>query len=197
MGKLTRPLGIMISAISITTFRQIHYLLAGLPSRTAKRCSRMERERKTRNSALLPAEKLTLWVIPFLSKSQAFISSAFTPCSGGRTILNTTDQSPFSGSKSIFLHSLHLCSPSTPIPCCPELYRRTFFLLSLFLLIFAPLFKILTSMLTLCMDFRPHFIGNLGYKTKVYFIPVFSSNRDHYDHVLCPPASYKIKYFAQ
>lgn len=85
MGKLTRPLGIMISAISITTFRQIHYLLAGLPSRTAKRCSRMERERKTLNSAVLPTEKLTLWVILFLSKSQAFISSAFTPHLGGRT----------------------------------------------------------------------------------------------------------------
>lgn len=35
-------------------------------------------------------------------------------------------------------------------------------------------------MLTLSMDSRPHITANLGYKTQLYFIPVFWSNRDRY-----------------
>lgn len=137
MGKLTRPSGIMISAISITTFRQIHYLLASLPGRTAKHCSRMEWERKTLNSALLPTEKkkkVTLWVILFLSKSQAFISTAFTLYSGGRTWATHNIEHgcsiPLSGCRRIFLHSSHLCSSSILSPCHPKLFSRIFFLAS-------------------------------------------------------------------
>lgn len=109
MGKLTRPLGIMISAISITTFRQIHYLLTGLPSLAAKHCSRMEGERKTLNSAVLPAEKNWHCGSFFsLAKNKLL----FPPLShrtreGGlelHTVLNTTNQSPFSVCKSIFPH---------------------------------------------------------------------------------------------
>lgn len=140
MGKLTRPSGIMISAISITTFRQIHYLLSSLPGRTAKHCSRMERERKTLNSALLPTErKKKNWHCgSFFSLAKAkllFPLFSRRTREGGpelHTILNMADQSPLSGCRRIFLHSSHLCSPGILIPCHPKLYSRTAFFFCLF-----------------------------------------------------------------
>lgn len=192
MGKLTRPSGIMISAISITTFRQIHYLLASLPGRTAKHCSRMEGERKTLNSALLPTEKknkekkLTLWVILFLSKSQAFISTAFTLYSGGRTwAAHNIEHSwsiPHQWVQEDFPARLPPLLPKHPHPLPSQTLQQNFFFsfflplpLTAFTPFFkiltsiAPLFKVFTSMLNLLMDFRPYFIGNLGCKTKGFF----------------------------
>lgn len=116
MGKLTRPVGIMISAISITTFRQIHYLLARLPIHK-------------QNLAAGWREKGKHWIQPFFMQKNWHCGSLFSLAKakllfpllsccaweGGpelHTVLNTTDQSLLSGCKSIFLHHSHLCSPS-------------------------------------------------------------------------------------